>query len=81
MKRARCLSSAVLLVLLAMLVVAPWVPKALAQTPAGRGDAPAGQMTWAVHFSLAPTFFDPAETPGIITPFLVLYALHDALVF
>src|SRR5207244_3471328 len=38
------------------------------------------QMIWAVHFSLAPTFFDPAETPGIITPFLVLYALHDALV-
>src|SRR5438552_1811814 len=37
-------------------------------------------MTWAVHFSLAPTFFDPAETPGIITPFLVLYALHDGLV-
>jgi len=26
-------------------------------------------MTWAVHFSLAPTFFDPAETPGLITPF------------
>ena len=42
--------------------------------------APDGQMTWAVHFSLAPTFFDPAETPGIITPFLVLYALHDGLV-
>jgi peptide/nickel transport system substrate-binding protein len=42
--------------------------------------APEGQMTWAVHFSLAPTFFDPAETPGLITPFLVLYALHDALV-
>jgi len=39
-----------------------------------------GQLTWAIHFSLAPTFFDPAETPGIITPFLVLYALHDALV-
>src|SRR5205085_4019124 len=42
--------------------------------------APEGQMTWAIHFSLAPTFFDPAETPGLITPFLVLYALHDGLV-
>src|SRR5437016_2790436 len=42
--------------------------------------APEGQVTWAVHFSLAPTFFDPAETPGLITPFLVLYALHDGLV-
>src|SRR5207245_11112231 len=37
-------------------------------------------MTWAVHISLAPTWFDPAETPGIGTPFMILYALHDALV-
>ena len=42
--------------------------------------APAGQLTWAVHVTLAPTWFDPAETPGIITPFMVLYAIHDALV-
>ena len=42
--------------------------------------APEGQMTWAVHVSLAPTWFDPAETAGIITPFMFLYALHDALV-
>jgi peptide/nickel transport system substrate-binding protein len=42
--------------------------------------APSGQMTWAMHISLAPTFFDPAETPGVIAPFMVLYALHDGLV-
>ena len=42
--------------------------------------APEGQVTWAVHVSLAPTWFDPAETAGIITPFMFLYALHDALV-
>jgi peptide/nickel transport system substrate-binding protein len=42
--------------------------------------SPAGQLTWAVHFSLAPTWFDPAETPGMITPFLLMYALHDAMV-
>jgi peptide/nickel transport system substrate-binding protein len=41
---------------------------------------PAGQMTWAVHVSIAPTWFDPAETSGVITPFLFLYAMHDALV-
>ena len=46
---------------------------------AGEG-APKGQLTWGVHISLAPTWFDPAETPGIITPFMVLYALHDAVV-
>ena len=45
-----------------------------------RADAPAGQLTWAVHISLAPGWFDPAETTGIITPFMLLYALHDALV-
>src|SRR6201987_4040604 len=39
-----------------------------------------GQLTWGVHVSLAPTWFDPAETPGLITPFMVLYALHDAMV-
>ena len=44
------------------------------------GAAPEGQLTWAVHFSLAPTLFEPAETPGLITPFMILYALHDALV-
>ena len=42
--------------------------------------APEGQLTWAVHVSLAPAWFDPAETAGIITPFMFLYALHDALV-
>src|SRR6187200_1528883 len=41
---------------------------------------PQGELVWAVHTSLAPTWFDPAETPGIITPFMVLYALHDAMV-
>src|SRR5690349_11707639 len=46
---------------------------------AGEG-APKGQLTWGVHISLAPTWFDPAETPGLITPFMVLYALHDAVV-
>jgi peptide/nickel transport system substrate-binding protein len=49
-------------------------------TPAAATAAPEGQMVWAVHISLAPTYFDPAEVHGIITPFMVLYALHDALV-
>jgi len=40
---------------------------------------PQGQLSWGVHVSLAPTWFDPAETSGI-TNFMVLYALHDALV-
>jgi len=47
-----------------------------AVTPAVAAE---GQLTWAVHISLAPTWFDPAETPGIVTPFMILYALHDAV--
>jgi peptide/nickel transport system substrate-binding protein len=42
--------------------------------------APEGQLTWAVHVSLAPAWFDPGETAGIITPFMFLYAIHDAMV-
>jgi ABC-type transport system substrate-binding protein len=39
-----------------------------------------GEFLYAVHISLAPTWFDPAETPGIVTPFMLLYAMHDGLV-
>src|SRR5215468_12756016 len=43
------------------------------------GAAPEGQMTWGVHTTLVPTWFDPAESiQG--TPFMILYAIHDALV-
>jgi peptide/nickel transport system substrate-binding protein len=51
----------------------------LAGSAAAQGK-PEGTMTWALHFSLAPTYFDPAETTGIATPFKFLYALHDALI-
>src|SRR5262245_51765811 len=49
------------------------------------GPAPAlaavkGQLTYAIHFTLAPTLFEPAETPGVVSPFMILYALHDAMV-
>src|SRR5947209_4829501 len=46
--------------------------------PAGAAG-PEAEMIWGVHISLAPTWFDPAETPGVITPFMVMYALHDAM--
>jgi peptide/nickel transport system substrate-binding protein len=45
-----------------------------------RAVEPESQLTWGIHVSLAPTWFDPADTQGIITPFMVLYALHDAVV-
>jgi peptide/nickel transport system substrate-binding protein len=67
------------LVTLVIGVLTLWGTLALwpAPPPARAAD---GQITLAVHISLAPTWFDPAETAGVITPFLMLYALHDALV-
>src|SRR5258705_4596811 len=41
---------------------------------------PDGQLTIAFDAWMAPTFLDPGETPGIGTPFVFLYALHDALI-
>ncbi|PYN21732.1 MAG: hypothetical protein DMD99_18990 [Candidatus Rokuibacteriota bacterium] len=62
----RSLTAALLLLLLSFAAITPAV-------------AAEGQLTWAIHISLAPTWFDPAETPGIVTPFMILYALHDAV--
>jgi peptide/nickel transport system substrate-binding protein len=60
-----------------------WAMLALAVMIAAPGIARAsgseGQLTWGVHVSLAPTWFDPAEMPGIITPYMIYYALHDAM--
>jgi peptide/nickel transport system substrate-binding protein len=50
------------------------------QAASAQKGAASGQMTWAVHVTIAPTWFDPAETPGLITPYMFLYAIHDALI-
>jgi len=68
------------LVVLFVVVVVLAVAVLVAGFAPSVGAAPEGEVTWAVHVSLAPTWFDPAETPAVITPFMMLYALHDALV-
>jgi peptide/nickel transport system substrate-binding protein len=52
----------------------------LVTPPAPADAAPEGSLTWGVHVSLAPTFFDPAEATGTALPLMVYYAMHDALV-
>src|SRR5690349_1377933 len=47
---------------------------------AATAAGPESQPTWGVPVSLATAWLDPAETSAIITPFMVLYALHDAMV-
>src|SRR5881296_4472263 len=62
------------ILLVSIVVVATWCGAVGAQAQ------PDGQLTVAFDASIAPTFLDPAETPGIGTPFVFLYAMHDALV-
>ena len=49
-------------------------------TPAGAQTKPEGEMRWALYVTLAPAWFDPAEVVGVLTPFWVLNAMHDAVV-
>jgi peptide/nickel transport system substrate-binding protein len=42
-------------------------------------NQPEGQLVIAFDTTIAPVYLDPAETSGIATPFVFLYALHDAL--
>ncbi|HYB43893.1 MAG TPA: ABC transporter substrate-binding protein [Candidatus Methylomirabilis sp.] len=42
--------------------------------------APEGTLTWGVHVTLAARWLDPNDTEAFIVPFMVLYAIHDALV-
>ncbi|PYN03522.1 MAG: hypothetical protein DME02_23430, partial [Candidatus Rokuibacteriota bacterium] len=56
------------------LLLATWGGQAAGQS------RPEGELTIAFDASIAPTFLDPAETSGLSTPFVFLYALHDALI-
>ena len=48
--------------------------------PAADGPPPAGRAVMAWHVTIAPAWFDPSTAPAQITPFGMLYAIHDALV-
>src|SRR3989449_11644560 len=48
--------------------------------PAGHAVAAEGELRYGLHVTLAARWLDPAETEAFSTPFMVLYAVHDALV-
>ena len=48
--------------------------------PASAQAKPEGEMRYALYVTLSPVWFDPGEVSGQLTPFWILYALHDALV-
>jgi peptide/nickel transport system substrate-binding protein len=52
---------------------------ALAAFPAA-AEPPSGRATIAWHVTISPAWFDPSTAPPQITPFGMLYAIHDALV-
>ena len=67
------------LVMTALMMLALAGPAAAQQRPAA--DKPDGEMRWALYVTLAPAWFDPGEvSAGNLTPFWILYAMHDALV-
>ena len=39
-----------------------------------------GEMRWGLHVTLAARWLDPAETEAFNTPYMIMYAVHDALV-
>src|SRR5262245_65769240 len=49
------------------------------RSPAAQKNTPTGQMTWAIHDTLAPSWLDPSETLAPATPYMLLYAVHAAL--
>jgi peptide/nickel transport system substrate-binding protein len=51
-----------------------------AASPASFGSGPSGTVTIAWHVTIPPAWFDPSTAPPQITPFGMLYAIHDALV-
>ena len=65
------------LCVLVLLVVAVFGPGGLSTA---RGRAPSGQMTLVYNISIVSRWFDPAESEGLVTPFIFYYAIHDALV-
>ena len=48
--------------------LAAWQGWPRLQVAMAQKGEPAGQMTWAVHISLAPVWFDPADNTGIAVP-------------
>jgi peptide/nickel transport system substrate-binding protein len=65
LRRVRCIA----LIVLALLCV----------SGARVAAAPEGTLTIAMHFTPVPRWLDPADGESTITPFFLLYALHDAL--
>jgi peptide/nickel transport system substrate-binding protein len=52
----------------------------IALAPPALAASPPGTLTIGVHVTLVNRWLEPGEAEGLITPFMVFYFLHDALV-
>src|SRR5438105_3678083 len=66
-----CVTSVATFLLASLLVFA---------TPPAGAQTPTSEVAVSFHVTIAPAWFDPSTAPPQITPFGVLYAVHDALV-
>jgi peptide/nickel transport system substrate-binding protein len=48
--------------------------------PAAAQAKPEGEMRIAMYVTISPSWFDPGDVTGFITPFWLMWAMHDALV-
>jgi peptide/nickel transport system substrate-binding protein len=48
--------------------------------PAAAQAKPEGEMRFAMYVTISPSWFDPGDVTGFITPFWLMWAMHDALV-
>src|ERR1700742_2145989 len=60
-------------------LVLPLTCALFAGVAAAEQRAPSGRALIAWHVTIAPSWFDPSTAPPQITPFGMLYAIHDAL--
>src|SRR5262245_1289332 len=71
--RRRSRFSVALVLLLGAVLLTPLIVRAQGGKPTP------GEMRWGLHVTLAARWLDPAETEAFSTPFMVMYAVHDAM--
>jgi peptide/nickel transport system substrate-binding protein len=64
----------------ALLAVAVMATAVAASAAEDQKKAPSGRAVMAWHVTISPSWFDPSTAPPQITPFGMMYAIHDALV-
>ncbi len=67
----RCRMAAIAAIVIVQLASPAW-----SQTPV----KPEGEIRMALYVTISPQWFDPGEVTGFITPFWLMWAMHDALV-